>query len=64
MVLRLVKSLEHSLPRIDESMSRCFAGDLVCTQGDYVEAIYWVHEGLLEVRSYEFPDAADASQVR
>ncbi|KAG2440770.1 hypothetical protein HXX76_003626 [Chlamydomonas incerta] len=30
-------------------------GDIVAMQGDYVDALYFVSEGLLEVRTYVFP---------
>ncbi|KAG2442021.1 hypothetical protein HYH02_009813 [Chlamydomonas schloesseri] len=30
-------------------------GDIVAMQGDYVDALYFVSEGLLEVRTYMFP---------
>lgn len=36
-----------------------FAGDIVALQGDFVTNMYFVSEGKLELRCYEFDDDAD-----
>lgn len=34
-------------------------GDIIALQGDYVQETFFVHEGKLELRIYDFPDRAN-----